>query len=558
MKRALTLFFTLIFTLLALPAAHAQSPTPDPRFGIVETYTDPAAASEAGAGYTRIILRWDVIQPAGRDDWKPANVPDPFIADELAAGREVVAVLIGTPAWASQSVNDARAVPDMDAWGNFVKRMAQQYQGRIKTWIIWNEPDVWDMSHPGSTWLGTEEDYYRLLQVAYNNIKSVDPTMQVFLTGLTYHWDAQYNREQYLSRLLKIITADPAAAENNYYFDGATFHLYYKPRQMFDILTEMHGLLDSFGMGDKPIWVNETNAPPTDDPLEPPWADPHFIVSTDEQAAFVIQAYALMIAAGTERIEFYKMENSLEHPEDIEPYGLVRSDGSRRPAFDAFRVVTQYFAGFTNYEWLREGNVYIVTLDRGGKTTTVLWDTAPQDTTFRINAIAPEATVVDERGNTFATRATDGVYTLVLPGATCSAGDCFIGGAPRLLIENGSPDLRASLLPLATNTPTPTPQPTATVTPSPAPTKAAPEVTATPKSGIVAAIPAPTATAPAQAPARHADTLATPTAAPYVPTNIILSQLLTPTRIVFLVVFGAILFTIIYVIQYRLWSRWRR
>ena len=43
--------------------AHADAP--DPRFGIVETFVNPAAATEAGAGYTRIVLRWDVIQPAG-------------------------------------------------------------------------------------------------------------------------------------------------------------------------------------------------------------------------------------------------------------------------------------------------------------------------------------------------------------------------------------------------------------------------------------------------------------------------------------------------------------
>jgi hypothetical protein len=46
-------------------AAAAPTP-PDPRFGLVESFVNPAAASEAGAGYTRIILRWDVIQPGGR------------------------------------------------------------------------------------------------------------------------------------------------------------------------------------------------------------------------------------------------------------------------------------------------------------------------------------------------------------------------------------------------------------------------------------------------------------------------------------------------------------
>ena len=47
----------------------------------------------------------------------------------------------------------------MDAWAAFTLRMAEHYRGRISHWVIWNEPDVWDPAHPGSTWLGSEADY---------------------------------------------------------------------------------------------------------------------------------------------------------------------------------------------------------------------------------------------------------------------------------------------------------------------------------------------------------------------------------------------------------------
>src|SRR5512146_1307839 len=104
MVRHIKLFLLIsIAVCWSIPTApvSAQSSAPDPRFGIVEAFVNSAAATEAGAGYTRVILRWDVIQPSGPDDWKPANVPDPFIAAELAAGRQVVGLLIGTPAWAA-------------------------------------------------------------------------------------------------------------------------------------------------------------------------------------------------------------------------------------------------------------------------------------------------------------------------------------------------------------------------------------------------------------------------------------------------------------------------
>ena len=166
-RLVLPLLILLAIVLPPADPARAGAPAPDPRFGIVEAYVNAQAATEAGAGYSRVILRWDVIQPAGPLDWKPANVPDPFIAAELAAGRQVVGLLIGTPAWAAvDPAQGARAVPRLDAWSAFVKRMAQQYRGRINCWIVWNEPDVWDQSHQGSQWVGSVQDYKELLKTA--------------------------------------------------------------------------------------------------------------------------------------------------------------------------------------------------------------------------------------------------------------------------------------------------------------------------------------------------------------------------------------------------------
>ncbi len=179
---ALPLLVLCLAPACGLDAAPAP---PDPRFGIVETFVNPDAASEAGAGYTRAILRWDVIQPDSPADWKPANVPDPLIAGELADGREVVGLLIGTPVWAAApgQTPGSRAVPDMAAWEAFARRMAQHYRGRIRHWVIWNEPDVWQEGHPGRTWDGTVEDYALLLKTAYGAIKGVDPAMQVYVAA---------------------------------------------------------------------------------------------------------------------------------------------------------------------------------------------------------------------------------------------------------------------------------------------------------------------------------------------------------------------------------------
>jgi hypothetical protein len=430
---------SLMAATTAVRSASAEPSAPDPRFGIVETYVNPEAAGEAGAGYTRIILRWDVIQPASPLDWKPANVPDPLIAQELAAGREVVAILLGTPTWASaQGGQGARDVPDMFYWQAFVRRMAQQYQGRIHHWIIWNEPDVWDTAHPGSTWTGSEADYYRLLRTAYLAIKDVDPSLQVYVAGLTYYWDWEHGRRRYLERLLDIIAADPEAAAHGYFFDGVIYHLYFNPSQTVSVLEETKQALSKRGIADKEIWINETNAPPSDDTPEPPWSKPRFRVSLQEQAAFMIQEFALAFSSGASRVEVYKLRNTADHPESIEPFGLLRADNSPRPAFAAYQLVTSHLRDFRAAYRERAGEVVAVTFDRDAQTTTVLWTTGRRPARVRVRAVASEADLVDEQGRVRRVKAANGMYVLDLPGATCTQQPCMIGGAPRLLVEAGA------------------------------------------------------------------------------------------------------------------------
>jgi hypothetical protein len=419
------------------PHALAQGPKPDPRFGIVEAFVNAPAADEAGAGYSRIILRWDVIQPDGPLDWKPANVPDPFVAAELAAGREVVAILIGTPRWAAVKPEDgARAVPQMDAWAAFSKRMAQHYAGRIRHWIIWNEPDVWEAGHPGQTWAGTVEEYAQLLKTAYLSIKEVESALQVHIAGLTYFWDWSHGRKQYLDRLLDVLVADPDCRARGYCFDAVVYHLYFRPLQAPQVLSEARASLAKRGITGKELWVNETNAPPSDDKQELPWSKPRYRVSLEEQAAFILQEFSLAFAAGATRVQVYKLRNSPDHPESIEPYGLLRGDDSRRPAFAAFQVAGTYLRDFRTATRQQSGAVNAVTFDRGPATTTVLWTTAQQRVRVSVRAVAPTALLANERGETQRITAKGGFYTVELPGASCShKAECIIGGAPRLIVE---------------------------------------------------------------------------------------------------------------------------
>ena len=50
------------------------------------------------------------------------------------------------------------------------------------------------------------------------------------------------------------------------------------------MIADVQGL-QRHGIQGKEIWINEMNAPPSDDPQEMPWSTPRYAISLQEQAA---------------------------------------------------------------------------------------------------------------------------------------------------------------------------------------------------------------------------------------------------------------------------------
>jgi len=443
-RRTLFLFLVLFSTVLAGPVV-AGGP-PDRRFGVIESYDAPAAATALGAGWTRIPFRWAEIQPTGNQEWIPP-ISDDALAAEIAAGREPVGMLVTTPAWATDlsigpgvplGLHLPHTNPD-NQWATFVRQAVGRYAGRINTWIIWNEPDVWDPNHPGYTWGGSVEDFLQLLRVAYVTAKETNPNAVILFPGTSYWWDAAYGRDLFFHRFLEALVRDGNAVGNNYYFDAVALHLYFQPENIYDIIGLYHNLMRGYGF-DKPIWLVETNAAPSNDPARPV-SNPRFQVTLEDQATFIIQTFALAIAAGASRIGVFKL---IDTPGDIaanpEPFGLVRADGSRRPAFTAFQVAATYLAGFTRGRLERRDEVAMVVVERQGGRTTVVWSRSPSPQTVVVPAQAASALVVDQWGRRRWVNAQAGGYTLSLAGASCTnPAPCLMGGPPLLVVEGAAP-----------------------------------------------------------------------------------------------------------------------
>jgi hypothetical protein len=441
--RLIAIFLIAVYLCLAaVPGQVAAQPARDWRFGVIEGYESAGDATAVGAAWTRVKIHWAITQAGGPGSWTPP-VSDGQINGEIAAGRLVVGLLIGIPDWARDGnrLPTGLYLPHDDpgnSWAHFVRQATGRYTGRINHWIIWNEPDVWDAGAPGHTWDGTVEDFFQLHRTAYLVAKETNPNARIHLTGLTYHWDARYGREQYLNRLLRVISADPAAASHNYYFDALTAHFYFQPNQIYNQIQEFHGIRAAHGIPWKPIWLVETNAPPLDDPA---WPVPNWTLSVkqNEQAAFMPQMMAVALAAGAERIAVYKLKDTAgDVAANPEPFGLVRMNGSRRPAFTTYQVATQYLAGMRGARRERWDEVGQVRLDQGAYSTTVLFARLPAPQQAQVAATANTAVLVDMWGTRRNITAVNGVFTVDLGGALCSQsiGDyCMIGGTTYYLVQ---------------------------------------------------------------------------------------------------------------------------
>ncbi len=383
-------------------ASHVDLAATDPRFGIDEAAARADQADALGARWTRIPFIWAYLQPSSPTSWNSfalgSRGSDAVVNDETARGRAVVGLLLGTPAWARQNAawGPASVPVNIDRpwnspsnyWGAYCYRLAKHYKGRIDQWIIWNEVSI-PAGKNGAAgqwtqWRGAPAQYARLLAVAYRAIHAANPGATVVLYGDPY-W---YDRGAYLDNLFALLAGLDPTGRYHGYFDAANLHLYIGAAGFYRIVRDLRRELAARGWGDKEVWIGETNIEPYDDPAH--YIDPGrmgFRVTMDEQAGFLVDAFAADIAAGVARVEVYRMYDGAEAAHGGAPLGIVDVKGALRPIGRTFRFLSGLFKGahgvaFTPGELYPDptlggkAGVFKVVCARPSARITVLWNAA--------------------------------------------------------------------------------------------------------------------------------------------------------------------------------------
>ena len=474
MRKLLIATPMLALLLMAAPSRAARAPIPAQQsaLGLCFVYHDQQVwhdlAREAGASLNRWQLSWYEVEATKGDlDW---SAFDPRVDADLASGMAVSAILMGTPYWAAtkgttlgppvkaevkeepwtiKAFGEASTSASPPAnlalpwdhpdnyWGRFVYQTVSHFKTRIKIWEMWNEED-WSFF-----WSGTHEDYYQLLKVGYQAAKAADPEATVLFGGLHLFADPDFFQD-----VLDLARKDPTAAAHGYYFDVLPLHLYSRSSQAYDNVNWVRWRMTLRGI-DKPIWINETGAPVWNDGVGP-GQQYEWSVTREEQADYLVQAYANALAAGVEKMLVFRLHDG----NMWEAYGLVKNDGSRRPAFDAFRTIQTYLREPTFISRRRSQGTVVVTLYGAAQgKVTVLWNELPVASTVRLPAVMDAALRVDRSGHAQTITPQDGHYSLLLPGATASRptdpGDYFVGGEPVIVVEQDTSPPTAAVHPLA-------------------------------------------------------------------------------------------------------------
>jgi hypothetical protein len=268
------------------------------------------------------FTNWSELEPSrGTYNW-PAL--DRWLNQAQLHGADVLYTFGGTPTWASSNPagkcdynpGACYAPMNMQDWDDFVRALATHSAGRIKYWELWNEASQHEY------WSGGIPALVTMAQHAYEIIKSVDRAAKVLTpSGVGGATDTSTFLDQFY------------AAGGGKFVDGVAFHGYgnaipASPEEVNRIIDAVHGVMDKWSQGDRPLWDTEAS-----------WGPANHLPNEDDRVAFVARHLILQWSKGVQRFYWYAWNDT--------NYGtLYDMDAHKiRPSGVAYGEVVKWLTG---------------------------------------------------------------------------------------------------------------------------------------------------------------------------------------------------------------------
>jgi hypothetical protein len=267
----------LALSLLAVSSAGAAARTEF--FGITQgqlDVQDRQGMAAARVQTARFMLKWrDIEKSPGSYDWRER---DWLIGGLAVKGIRSAPYVWGTPRWMNGSTEypPIFSAAEIQSWRNFLARAVARYGpggtywapgGKydqdygtsaaplpIKSWQVWNEPNLRKYFGAGSTDLQAKANKYaRLLAISHDAIKSKDPQATIVLAGMpsTTRAEGSSNARDFLNAIYNVagVKAD---------FDAAALHPYGCDLDRVRTgISQFRAVMENRGDGATPLWLTE-------------------------------------------------------------------------------------------------------------------------------------------------------------------------------------------------------------------------------------------------------------------------------------------------------------
>ncbi len=339
-SRLIATLVTLLATLAAVPAAHAAGTGVN--VGAIPNDQNVSDVIASGAKYARYFVLWSDMEPSrkGSYDLNLLAAYSVHLARLQAAGVKTVLVVTGAPAWASGS-SDAFVPPRNAAdFGAFSGWLAAHLKGEVAGYEIWNEPDASAFWHPAPD----VSRYAALLIAAHRAIKAADPAATV-LTGPTTGNDYPWIASLYAAGAKGAFDAVAVHTDTACLDRGPDFFLMdHGQLSQYTFLgyRTVHKVMADHGDGDKPIWMTELGwSSTTRTCSNGHWAGQKPAgVGEPDQARYLQQAlHCIGFDPYVKVALWFNLQDNGTADSELNRYGLLRSDHSRKPSWDAFHDV---------------------------------------------------------------------------------------------------------------------------------------------------------------------------------------------------------------------------
>jgi hypothetical protein len=287
--------------------------------------------------WIRIDLGWNSLQPksATSFDWAPM---DRILASARRHHLQVLGLLTYTPAWARATGCDTFVCPPRSSaqFARFAAAVARRYErGGLTNYQLWNEPNITEFwSHPDPV------AYRNLLDATVKAVHAVQPAARFAFGGLAFTstQDGNIDAAHFLVQSCAGHSCPVVAVG----YDPFTYPQL--PSHLADPLNAWQAMIDpkagtsevraavaTAGLKVR-IWVTEFGAP-----TDYPGSSGGRTVSEAEQSRIVVDGLRLARAEPSVVGGFFvdTLQDSATRGTSRNHFGLIRSDGVRKPAFAA-------------------------------------------------------------------------------------------------------------------------------------------------------------------------------------------------------------------------------